>query len=311
MTSDTKIGDMKISVVMPCWNAAGTLSDQLSALEGQTLPPFEVIIADNGSTDGTRLVASAFAERLPRFQIIDASTVRGAAHARNAGAGHASGTHLAFCDADDIMSPIWLEAIAAAFERSDFVASRFDNRTLNAKVTSSAQESELQSFRTPFLPFAGGSGLAIRKSLHDQVGGFDESLMALEDADYCIRVQFAGPSLILAEDAVVQIRSPRGSAAGFIAARKATYKKAHAWSYNMTELYLRYRNDGMELHGVAIRLVLLVPLVAKFVISGAKNQPLWRIGWHAGAIHRLIEDRWQRLTHRPKRGAARPKRAAA
>src|SRR3954451_7038513 len=76
-----------LSVIIPCYNSAATLAAQLSALAGQkTTYCWEVVVADNGSTDNTRAAATVFGDRIPHLHVVDASARRGAAHARNTGA---------------------------------------------------------------------------------------------------------------------------------------------------------------------------------------------------------------------------------
>lgn len=96
-----------VTVVIPAHNARTTIDEQLDALMRQTYDrPFEVLLCDNGSTDGT----AAHVTTRPRceayeLRVIDASAVPGASYARNLGAAVATGEFLAFCDADDKVSP--------------------------------------------------------------------------------------------------------------------------------------------------------------------------------------------------------------
>ena len=98
----------EVSVIIPAYNASASVSKQLDALSKQALAPtFEVVLADNGSTDGTPTVASAYTDAL-NIKVVDASATRGASHARNVGARAAAASRLAFVDADDIVDPRWL-----------------------------------------------------------------------------------------------------------------------------------------------------------------------------------------------------------
>src|SRR5207253_8877584 len=106
---------MKITVIIPCFNAADTLGFQIEALAGQECPePWELIIADNGSTDGSVKVAESYQPKVPHLRVIDASERRGVAHVRNVAVRAAQGEAVIFCDADDIVSPGFLAAMYRA-----------------------------------------------------------------------------------------------------------------------------------------------------------------------------------------------------
>src|SRR5262245_29795227 len=123
---------MKLSVVVPCLNAEATLGAQLAALSRQSWPDgWEVIVADNGSTDRSREIVESYRGRLPRLNLVDASDRRGHAHARNLGAAAATGDALLFCDADDEVAPGWLAAMGRALAGHEFVACRYDQEKLN------------------------------------------------------------------------------------------------------------------------------------------------------------------------------------
>lgn len=203
---------MQLSVIIPCYNAARTIADQLEALCSQKWDrSWEVIVADNGSTDGTQAIVHTYARRLSGLRVVDASDRRGAGHSRNFGAKVARGEALVFCDADDEVAPGWLAAIGAALCRYDFVANRFDVAKLNppwiAKNLKNAQGSGLQKVAyPPYLHHAGSSGLGVKRAIHEQSGGFDESLPYLEDTDYCFRIQLRGFELRFVPEAIMHVR---------------------------------------------------------------------------------------------------------
>lgn len=95
---------MKLSVVIPVRNGARHLPACLDSLLSQTLKPDEVIVVDDGSTDGTFQVLADYAEKMSALRVIRQQN-RGASAARNAGLEEARGRFLAFMDADDIASP--------------------------------------------------------------------------------------------------------------------------------------------------------------------------------------------------------------
>ena len=100
---------MTVSVILPTFNVERWIPDQLAALADQICAcEWELVIADNGSTDDTRIIALGFERRFARFKLVDASGARGPAHARNQGVRSSSGEFLLFTDADDIVRQGWI-----------------------------------------------------------------------------------------------------------------------------------------------------------------------------------------------------------
>lgn len=118
-------GGIRVTVVMPIYNAAEYLEEALLSFEAQTLTDFEVICVDDGSTDNSPAICRAFAERDPRFRLLT-QTNSGAAAARNRGAAAAKGEWLFFADSDDFCRPDMLEGMVAAGEAhgSDMVVAQ-------------------------------------------------------------------------------------------------------------------------------------------------------------------------------------------
>ena len=79
-------------------------------------------MVDNGSTDDSAKVAAAWSDRIPGLRVLDASSVKGSAAARNLAASQATGDKLAFCDHDDVVQPGWVAAMAGALDAHDLVA---------------------------------------------------------------------------------------------------------------------------------------------------------------------------------------------
>lgn len=276
---------MKHSIIIPCYNSAALLAEQLAALSCQRWDePWEVIVADNGSTDDPAAVVARFQERLPNLRLIDASARPGAAFARNQGAKAARGEQLSFLDADDVAGEGWLAAIGAALERHDFVASRHDFSRLNPPAVlasrHNSQSEGLQRYISPpYLPHAGGCGLGIKAWLHEAVGGFDESFLCLEDTDYCWRVQLAGHALTFVPEALVHVR--------FRGRSREIYRQARRFAEANVRLYKVYRARGMPrlswIHGVQgwLRLVRTFPYLRD---PQRRGHWIWDLGWRIGRL---------------------------
>lgn len=96
---------MKITVVVPCFNGEKYLSQALQSIEDQTFPPHEVILIDDGSTDGSLSIAKEF----PDVQVVRNPINMGIGYTRQKGLDEADGTHLAYLSVDDVWGPGFLE----------------------------------------------------------------------------------------------------------------------------------------------------------------------------------------------------------
>ena len=91
---------MKISIIIPAYNAGATLREALDSVQAQNHAPYEVIVVDDGSTDETADIALAYEKLLPLVLVQQVNGGLGAA--RNAGMDKATGDAWAFLDADDV-----------------------------------------------------------------------------------------------------------------------------------------------------------------------------------------------------------------
>lgn len=285
---------MKLSVIIPCYNAADTISIQLEALANQQWSePWEVIVSDNGSTDESLTIVKRYKERLPNLRIVDASARPGQPYALNAGAKAAIGDALAFCDADDEVGSGWLAAMGEALNKYDFVAARFDIEKLNAtwvqKTRGNPQRNGIQKYNYPkYFPHAGGGTLGVKRSLHEAVGGFDVSLPILHDTDYCWRIQLAGTELHYVSDAVAHIRY-RDTFTGI-------YHQASGYAQYNVLLYKRYRPLGMPCLSLSWRAILRAWLkvllrLTRIRDKGELSAWIWKFGWRMGRLRGCIKHR--------------------
>lgn len=231
-----------ISVIIPVRNGASTLAQQLEALAAADKPVagFEVIVADNGSSDSTVDVARSFTDRLP-LRIITV-THPGANAARNAAVKASTGRLLLFCDADDVVDAQWMARMGEALGAgSDLVVGYLDYRALNGadQLTWRGAWGAGTSVHLGFLPAGHLCNLAVTRSLFDQLGGLDESFIGgADDVDFCWRAQLAGARLLYSPDAVVNYR--------FRPSLRAMARQEVGYGAAEAQLYKRFANNGVR-----------------------------------------------------------------
>jgi glycosyltransferase involved in cell wall biosynthesis len=230
-----------ISVIIPVRNGADTIAEQLAALARQTFAgTWEVILADNGSTDRTQKIAEQWATRLPRLSVIDASGRPGSSFARNLGAASADGDFLAFCDADDVVVPEWLSSLAAAARDYDAVTGRQEATYVNTVTVQGwrpPRRTHLHGTRA-FLPYAPSNNLGVWASVFDDTGGFNEDYPQSHDVEWSWRAQLSSFTLGFADGAVVHYRY-RTSARG-------VSHQAFLSGVDAARLYRDYRSRGLR-----------------------------------------------------------------
>lgn len=283
--------NIAISIIVPYRNAAAVIGDQLEALAHQCCTrPWEVVVVDNGSTDGTRAVVERFRARLPRLTVVQAREKAGAAYARNCGVVAAVGENVAFCDADDEVAPDWLAAVDAALLQHQAIAFRTETKQLNiGRGTPNREIRQCDGLQLytypPYLPYSGAT-IALRRQLYLQLGGFDESMLACEDADLCWRLQHAGIPLHFARDAVVHIRLRSNL--------RAMCRQARTWGEYNVVLYKKFRPLGMpplqRLPGLR-NLIGTLRRFPQLINPATRSTWLWEASWATGRLIGSIKHR--------------------
>jgi GT2 family glycosyltransferase len=236
----------RISVVIAARNARRTLPEQLAALASQDYSgDVEVVVVDNGSTDGTGAVARSWAARLPGLRVVDAFAGRGFPYARNVGARAAAGSFLLFCDADDVVSEGWLSAMADAARSCVAVTGALNVESLNAPRVlawnggprARAASASPSSLRAP-LPFAPGCNCGVARWLFDELGGFDEAFAGgSDDKEFFWRLQLRGHSICSVPAAVVHYRHR--------VTLRSLAKQQYRYGISDARLYRKFRDQGM------------------------------------------------------------------
>jgi glycosyltransferase involved in cell wall biosynthesis len=193
------------SVVIAAFNEERYLGEAIESVLAQTYRPFELIVVDDGSTDGTADIAGAHPEvRLLR------QPNRGLGAARNAGVAAAIGEYLAFHDADDLMTPGKLSTQVGFLERHT------ECGCVLARQRLLLEDGAPMPFWTERSPLGIGEGdpargedephtitMLVRREAFARVGPFDESLRIAQDIDWYFRAHEAGIGVEILDDVLL------------------------------------------------------------------------------------------------------------
>ena len=191
---------MKISVIIPAYNAERWLPETLASVAAQEWQDLEVIVVDDGSTDGT----AAFVEHAYPQWTLHRSENRGVSHARNLGTQLANGEFVQYLDADDVLQPGKLArqvALLQASPEADIVYSNWQR--LNAQpngqfepgeviartVADVNQDAEIAFFTTMWCPTG---AYLYRRSFLDRVLPWKEWLPVIQDARFALDCAMSG-----------------------------------------------------------------------------------------------------------------------
>lgn len=199
-----------ISVIIPAYNGRQTLPACLETLQRQTHPPDEIIVVDDGSTDGTAVVAA-------RFGVTVLSQANaGPAAARNHGAQAAHSDILLFTDADCVPAPDWIERMVAPFADPTVAGAKGEYRTRQRELVARFVQQEYQDrydrmVGQPQIDFVDTYSAAYRRQLFLAAGGFDTTFptASVEDHEFSFRLAEQGHRLVYVPNAVVYHRHDR------------------------------------------------------------------------------------------------------
>lgn len=202
-----------ISVVIPTFNRGFCIRSALDSVLAQTLPPHEIIVVDDGSTDDTATVVATYG-RSVRYLI---QRNAGASAARNTGIHAASGTWVAFLDSDDEWQPDKLEIQVQELRQYPEAVAHFVDCLIHRpgfinktvfEIRGRLHEFQARPFRIRPLPdvlmslFFPSAWLVKREALL-QAGGFDTGLKVCEDTDLLAHIALAGPFVVSCTQGVV------------------------------------------------------------------------------------------------------------
>jgi glycosyltransferase involved in cell wall biosynthesis len=175
---------VQVSVILPVYNGAAFLREALASVLGQTCPPTEVIVVDDGSSDRSDDVVAEFARDVQYLRKKNG----GPASARNFGIAASSCEFLAFIDQDDVWHPAKLERQIACFEEDSELDLCYTLVDLFWEVALAEEERVYRGHRrASSVPGYTAPALLARRRAFERVGPLDEALVFGDGTDWAMR----------------------------------------------------------------------------------------------------------------------------
>ncbi len=305
-----------ISVIIPAYNRADLIGATLESLLRQTLPAHEILVVDDGSTDGTAEVAESYGGAIRVIRQENA----GPAAARNRGFRESSGEFIHFFDSDDLALPNKHEVQLAALQSSGadiaygpwvkgaITAKDFtpENQVLQQNGLPKGDLVEALLSHWSVVPHA----CLFRRDIVEKVGGFPESLFVAEDQLMFLRCLLAGAKVVHSPNTLELYRSDN---AGKITAGDSQSKIRHfrEWARFLCMAHreclekgrdpVRWFGFRLRCHQAALDLRNspeadegLISNLEKIAMSGSSGTYRFAgllLRWHAGLKQRLTGDR--------------------
>lgn len=195
------------SVIIPLYNKAPYVRKTIESVLGQTLGGYELIIIDNGSSDGSSEIVAGFTDQ--RIRIVRLEENVGVSNARNKGVEMATAPYIAFLDADDWWEPTFLEEMSGLIKRHPdagiygtgyYIVKNGKKRLAPIGVDEGFVEGEINYCavyaKTLCMPLTSIS-VAIPRAVFDESGGFKPHLKLGEDFDLWIRIALKHKAVLL------------------------------------------------------------------------------------------------------------------
>lgn len=229
-----------VGIVVPVGPGGTTeLAAQLDALVRQTWRgSVSVVLSCNGApvADVEAIVDATAWPSGWRTAVVDSSAVRGPAAARNAGWRSLDTELVLFCDADDVVSAAWIEAMVEGLAIAGVCTGPLRHDGLNERWMWRTVQQPWPIVRFGHLPHTTSANLGMRRSVLEQTGGFDPAFLAAEDIDLAWRATYLGYPTHFRPDAVVQYRLRRSVRALF-----RNHRHYARWDHLLVE---KHRSHG-------------------------------------------------------------------
>jgi glycosyltransferase involved in cell wall biosynthesis len=235
VTAQNEVDDLsrrnmaRISVLMPVYNVKDYIAEALASIQSQTFTDIEIVIVDDGSTDGTLQIVEHIASLDPRIIIVRVPRNLGLTFALNIGLPFCHAPFIARMDGDDIALPTRLEKQLKFLEENPGVAlvgcasiqiDQTGRPIAGLRIARKPAEKDIAKIillNTPCLHI-----WLARRELYDKLDGYREMRYS-EDYDFLLRAWTAGFRLSNLDEPLMQIRSWPGNTSSCLETRKAHY----------------------------------------------------------------------------------------
>lgn len=210
----------RVSVVTPAHDAAAFIADTLRSVAEQTFSDWEMVVADDASSDGTAELVEGFGD--PRIRLVRSAENLGPAGARNLALEHATGELVAFLDADDRWLPEYLERQISRYDAARVAG--IDVGIVASDAYYEGPEGRLPGTHATRQGRADGAGVTellagnpvfisalVPRAIVDAVGGFSTECWGSEDHDLWLRIAERGHAIVGGDEPLVLYRVAEGS----------------------------------------------------------------------------------------------------
>ena len=260
-----------VSVVIPMYNAERTILRAIESVRAQTYTAWELILIDDGSTDGTLPLVEDYVARYGLPAVVVSRENRGVSHTRNEGIRLAQGGYVAFLDADDVWMPRKLERQMACLKDT---GGRFVSGLKTEPAANQPPVSVVTLRQMLFRNAVFTSGVLAEKALLEEVGGFDETMGYAEDYNLWLRIACTEPLRVIGEKLLIYEGDTAAAGRQSLSSNLREMERGELQNYRMLR---REGRIGVPLYLAASNLSVL------FILwFGAKN--VLGTGWRAWDI---------------------------
>ncbi|EMA66962.1 glycosyl transferase family protein [Halorubrum aidingense JCM 13560] len=263
----------RVSVIIPTYNRAETLARAVDSALAQTVDDIEVLVVDDGSTDGTQALIEDGED--PRVRYLAHDTNRGVSAARNTGVEAARGDYVAFLDSDDEWLPrkldrqlsvlddrgegwvgVYCDIVSTGLSVGGRIAGAASEAVFRSRAPREGGQELAEALLSMQVFMGPGSTLLVERDVITSTGGFDEGLSIYEDWDLVLRVLSVGKLAYVDEPLAVTHFTGDAPAEAYVA-NDQRYLERNA------ELVAT-----LERRGVPVRQVHQMGLVGHFLSEG-------------------------------------------